>query len=111
MKPSRILVLILCAWFASVAWGQQPAGKCINNWSEWRRTNMERWNPCEKVIGVNNVGNLGLKWSYGTGGGASSPAVVNGVVYIGSVLGGVYAVNAKTGAKVWTYITGGDVYS
>ena len=58
MKRISILVLILCACFVSVAWGQQPAGKCINNWSEFHRTNMKRWNPCEKVLNVHNVGNL-----------------------------------------------------
>jgi outer membrane protein assembly factor BamB len=53
---------------------------------------MERWNPCEKVLNVNNVGNLSLKWSYTTGGYVwSSPAVANGVVYVGSWDGKVYA--------------------
>jgi hypothetical protein len=27
---------------------------------------MQRWNPCENVLGVNNVGDLGVKWSYDT---------------------------------------------
>ena len=51
-----------------MAWGHQPAGKCYNSWAEFHRYNMERWNRCEKVLNVNNVGNLGLKWSYTTGG-------------------------------------------
>ena len=42
MKRIRILVFILSACFVSVAWGQQPAGKCINNWSEFHRVNMKR---------------------------------------------------------------------
>jgi outer membrane protein assembly factor BamB/5-hydroxyisourate hydrolase-like protein (transthyretin family) len=41
----------------------------------------------------------------------SSPAVVNGVVYVGSIDGNVYALNAATGAKVWNYTTGGAVDS
>ena len=36
----------------------------------------------------------------------SSPAVANGVVYIGSGDGNVYALNASTGAKLWSYATG-----
>ena len=36
----------------------------------------------------------------------SSPAVANGIVYIGSDDGKVYAFNATTGATVWTYTTG-----
>ena len=108
MKRISIVVLILCACFVSVAWGQQPAGKCVNNWAEFHRYNMERWNPCEKVLNVNNVGNLGLKWSYATVDYVySSPAVANGVVYVGSEDGNVYALNASTGAKLWSYTTGG----
>jgi PQQ-like domain len=46
---------------------------------------MERWNPCEKVFNIHNVGNLTLKWSYTIGNQMdSSPAVANGVVYVGS---------------------------
>jgi outer membrane protein assembly factor BamB len=41
----------------------------------------------------------------------SSPAVANGVVYIGSYDGNLYALNATTGAKVWNYPAGSWVYS
>ena len=41
----------------------------------------------------------------------SSPAVVNGVVYVGSDDNNVYALNATTGAKLWNYTTGGAVDS
>ena len=41
----------------------------------------------------------------------SSPAVVNGVVYIGSDDGNVYALNASTGAMLWSFTTGGRVES
>src|SRR5580693_6026091 len=106
MKRISIVVLILCGCFVSVAWGQQPAGNCNNNWSEFHRTNMERWNPCEKVLGVNNVGNLSLKWFHYLGARVTSdPAVADGKVYLGSA-GYVYALKASTGAKVWSYAAG-----
>ena len=112
MKRLSTSILILCACFVSVAWGQQPPGKCYNSWAQFHRYNMERWNRCEKVLNVNNVGNLSLKWSYATGGAVqSSPAVANGVVYVGSDDWNVYALNAKTGAKLWSYTTGGVVGS
>ena len=41
----------------------------------------------------------------------SSPAVANGVVYIGSDDNNVYALNANTGALLWSYTTGGAVTS
>jgi outer membrane protein assembly factor BamB len=112
MKTVRILVLILCAGFVFVAWGQQPPCKHPSPWAEFHRHDMVRSNPCEKVLGVNNVGSLGLKWSYTTESGVpSSPAVVNGVVYVGSIDNNVYALNARTGAKLWSYTTAMEVYS
>jgi outer membrane protein assembly factor BamB len=44
-------------------------------------------------------------WNYATGGGQSTPAVVNGVVYIGSWDYNVYALNAFNGEKIWNYAT------
>jgi outer membrane protein assembly factor BamB len=107
MKHIRILVLILCACLVSVAWGQQQeACKAYTPWQEFHRYNMERWNPCEHVLNVHNVGGLQLKWSYNAGAVYSSPAVANRVVYVGSMDGDVYALDASTGALLWTYSTG-----
>jgi outer membrane protein assembly factor BamB len=53
-------------------------------------------------------------WNYTTGFmlAASSPAVVDGVVYIGGGYGyGFFALNATTGAKNWSFLTGGEVHS
>jgi outer membrane protein assembly factor BamB len=55
-----------------------------------------------------------LLWRYPTGDAVfSSPAVANGVVYVGSDYPGnkVYALNASTGALLWSYTTGGGVNS
>jgi outer membrane protein assembly factor BamB len=41
----------------------------------------------------------------------SSPAVANGVIYTGSYDGNVYALNATSGAKLWSYTTGFGVDS
>jgi len=35
----------------------------------------------------------------------SSPAVVNGVLYVGSTDNKIYALNAKTGVEVWSFTT------
>jgi len=51
-------------------------------------------------------------WNYTTGGAVrSSPAVVDGVAYVGSDDGKVYALDASTGDVIWSYATGGKVYS
>ena len=112
MKRVRISVLILCTCFAPVVWGQQSTSQLCTGWREFHRPDMTRMNPCEKVLNVNNVGSLGLKWSYTTGFYVeSSPAVANGVVYVGSDDDNVYALNARTGAKLWSYATGSAVDS
>lgn len=41
----------------------------------------------------------------------SSPAVLDGIVYVGSFNQNVYALNASTGAELWNYTTGNVVYS
>src|SRR5580704_80396 len=111
MKTVRILVWILCACFASVAWGQQPTCGVYTPWAEFHRHNMMRWNRCEKVLNVSNVGNLALKWSYATLGPVSEPAIANRMVYVGSEDYNVYALDALTGAKLWSYTTGKHVVS
>jgi serine/threonine-protein kinase len=64
-------------------------------------------NPYESTLNSDNVRDLVLDWQFATGGAVgSSPAVVNGVVYIGSYDSYLYALNAKTGALVWKYNTG-----
>jgi len=113
MKRISILVLVLWVCFVPVARCQQ----CSNNWSwsEFHNPNMKRWNPCEKVLKVNNVGELNLIWSYTMDGHvSSSPAVVNEVVYVGvggNVWGNLYALNACTGALLWSFATNGEVSS
>jgi outer membrane protein assembly factor BamB len=42
---------------------------------------------------------------------SSSPAVANGIVYVGSCNGMMYALNAASGTQVWNYTCGGQVWS
>jgi len=73
-----------------------------------------RTNPYENVLSSTTVSNLTLDWRYTIGNSSdifSSPAVTNGVVYIGSDDGSMYALNAKTGTKLWSYTTSGSIDS
>ena len=46
----------------------------------------------------------GIKWKFHTGGRViASPAVVNGVVYVGSTDGNFYAIDAASGAEKWKF--------
>ena len=83
------------------------------DWTQFLRDNMQRWNPYETILGVSNVAGIQLKWKMPTELNVtyfqSSPAVVNGVVYICSGDGNVSALNASTGAKLWSYQSLGRV--
>jgi outer membrane protein assembly factor BamB len=84
------------------------------DWRQFHNENMERWNPYENVLNINNVGNLQEKWSYGTySEDYVGPSVVaNGVVYFGAADGNVMsAVNASTGTLLWSYTAGGYAWS
>jgi outer membrane protein assembly factor BamB len=51
-------------------------------------------------------------WNYTTSGGVySSPAVADGMVYVGSFDDRIYCLNASTGTQIWDYTTGAVVES
>jgi outer membrane protein assembly factor BamB len=84
------------------------------DWTQYHRDNMQRWNPYETMSGVNNVETLKLKWRYSIESetvGGSSPAVANGVVYLGGPATDLYALIASTGEKMWSYTTGAGISS
>ena len=83
------------------------------NWSRFRFGNAHTgYNPYENVLSASNVSGMVLDWSYPIGDLIfSSAAVANGVVYVGSQDGKVYAFDASTGAVLWSYETGDRVTS
>jgi outer membrane protein assembly factor BamB len=101
VKSTRIAVVLACSCLLPVAWCQQPT-----DWAQFHRLNMRRYNPYEKVIGVDNVGSLKLKWSFTLDGPSdSTPVLAGGVVYTSSYNGVFYALNASTGTLSGTYRT------
>ncbi len=63
--------------------------------------------PTRRVIYPANVPGLRRDWTYKTGDAIeSSPVVVNGVVFVGSRDHNLYALDARTGKKIWSYTTG-----
>lgn len=90
--------------------GQKLARKFFLVRTDWAEFHFDAGhsglNPYENVLGPANVGGLQLDWSYQTGGPVGLPAVANGVLYVGSEDTNLYALNASTGALLWTYATG-----
>src|SRR5690242_10271739 len=105
MKRISVALLVLCVCFAPTVRAQNFNCTAPVNWTEFHTIDMARYNPCETVLNVENVGSLQVKWSarsrnYRV---ESSPAVVNGVVYVGSTKDRLYALKASTGALLWTF--------
>jgi quinohemoprotein ethanol dehydrogenase len=77
------------------------------NWMSTGRTYSEQhFSPLQK-IDAGNVKQLGLAWSYDLDtahrGQEATPLVIDGVMYVTSAWSKVFALNAKTGAPIWTY--------
>jgi len=72
-----------------------------------------RCNPHERQLSPANVARLILAWAAFTGGpiSYSSPAVANGLVYIGSGDSKLYAFEATTGQLRWLASTEGYIFS
>lgn len=118
MKRTNVnicLVLVLGAFslIGSIATAQQvtrcggPTNALYINWPSFHFDVCHTgFNPYETKLSTFNVGSLVVDWVYATSGTSlySSPAVVNGMVYIGGWSDGtVYALNATTGALLWKY--------
>jgi len=103
-------------WVTAVAEGTsgdaaQAQFTVQTNWSQFRYSQLHRGrNPYENVLNSTNVGSIDVDWSYTTGAAlTSSPAVVGGVVYVGSADDYLYAINATTGVLVWKFKTGNSI--
>ena len=88
--------------------GAQKPFLVQTNWSQFHfDADGTRWNPYENVLNPKNVVNLGVKWIYHLGEpNGSSPAVVDGVVYVAG--GPLYAIDAHTGTLLWSYVVNGS---
>lgn len=79
----------------------EPSG-----WLSHGRTYSEQRNSPLADINTGNVDKLGLLWSYDLGtsrGIEATPLVSNGVMYVTSTWNIVHAMDAKTGAKLWSF--------
>jgi quinohemoprotein ethanol dehydrogenase len=73
--------------------------------SHGRDAGETRFSPLVE-IDADNVGNLGLAWSYETGtsrGLEATPLIVDGVMYTTGSWSIVYAIDARTGKEIWKY--------
>ncbi len=70
------------------------------------------FNPYELVLNSSNISKLTQLWTYPAIGSIStSPAVVNGIIYFGSLDKSLYALDAQSRSILWSYQTGDGIYS
>jgi quinohemoprotein ethanol dehydrogenase len=76
------------------------------NWMSHGRTyNEQRFSPLTQIT-EENIARLGLAWSFDLDtrrGQESTPLVIDGVMYFTSAWSKVFALNAATGTKLWSY--------
>ena len=95
--------VVAVAAVVGVGVGVAAAGTGGNQWpSAGQNIQNTRSNAAESKIGVGNVANLQVKWSFTTGGDVSAtPAVDAKTVYFPDWGGQLYAVDKKTGQLKW----------
>lgn len=103
-----LMRLVARAIFIACAFCFITATCFSEDWPKYRRDLNNSGASAESGINSSNVNQLALKWEFNIGGVVSaSPAVatVNGtsLVFVGGWNGLFYAVNAVTGAKVWSF--------
>ncbi len=94
-------------WVALLAAAPATAGTV--NWPQpGLNAQHAGYNKKETAISAANIGSLTQKWATPIPNGIQGPAPIeiNGIAYAQATDGTVYAVNATTGAIVWTYAGG-----
>ena len=124
MRPRKVVILVI-GFLALLAYTSiarevksQPVSSGVTdaqivdtdsrpgNWLTQGRTyNEQRFSPL-KEINDRNVSRLGLAWYFDLDtrrGQEATPVVVDGVMYLSTAWSKVFALNAATGARLWSY--------
>jgi quinoprotein glucose dehydrogenase len=104
MNRTQLLTTLGGAALVGVALTAQNSGPAGNNWPHHLGDQGGTRFSTLNQINVSNVSNLKRAWTFKTGSGrfASSPMVVDSVMYF-SAPNGVYAIDAVTGTQIWKY--------
>ena len=108
LRVSFVLVVLLIVTLPiDVSTGVVDQSGSVDWWTMFRHNLSHTGYSTSSAPSTANV-----QWNYMTAGQVrSSPAVADGIVFVGSYDDKVYALNATTGTLIWSYTTGGDVFS
>lgn len=80
-----------------------PPDPPVQSWPQYGHDDANsRANLLETSITADTVAGLTERWTMPLAGCTSTPAVVDGVAYVGDWVGGVHAVDVADGAELWT---------
>jgi outer membrane protein assembly factor BamB len=97
---------------AAVIFSASDVSAATGDWPQYGFTaEGRRNNTQETILSRKTVPQLIKKWSANIHVLVSGAVVANGIVYVGSIDGPLYALDAKTGAPVWQAATGGGIFS
>lgn len=100
----QILSLFICTFLAIAISAQQNIVASSSMFHGNTLPDKSNNKPCQPIEGI--------KWKFKTGGKIfSSPAVMNGLVLVGSEDKNLYAIDLQTGKQKWKFATGGAVHS
>jgi len=110
--PVLLIVILLASFYAASTESHVHVTSSTDNWPMFRHDLAHTG----QSTGTALTSDVVKIWNYTTGNGLfkavySSPSVVDGVVYVGSDDGFVYALDAFTGVQIWNYSTGRAVSS
>ena len=102
-RLSRVVALVIGVMLAAL-----PLGAAADvPIAQWPMSGQNLFNTrsqlAEFKISPANAAKLATKWAFTTGGDVSATPVVGGVVYFPDFAGNLYALNATTGAPVWSH--------
>ena len=80
----------------------------FSNWTQFHfAPSHKAFDVYENVLSPSTVSGMDIKWSYPAKGYVySSPAIVNGILYAGSLDDNMYSIKVSTGALLWQRPTG-----
>ncbi len=108
-KPERLEQLSQCDF------SMAPRDLAVaSNWNGWGNDlhNSREQSSAGSNISAATVGSLELSWVFGFEEGSNAraqPSIINGVMYMGSTSGRVYALDLATGCAHWTFLATSEV--
>ncbi len=98
---------MLCA-LAILSVGHAPMAAAANWAQTFYNGAHTGYNTSEKTLGVGNASSLQLLWAASVAGGVTNFAVEDDVLYATGQANNLVALNASTGAQLWSVNTGGN---